>query len=188
VAQRRIPLRFVFWAVWRPSADSWVIRSWVKLGVHRGGGRGTAEGSGRGLQIEFPSGSGADPSGPIWLLCPFTPKAGANGGPKAQPNERTSRDGNFIFWIDFRGSATEDSVAFRVLGQFATLCLLGIGWPLGGPSVAQGPPKRRARITLGLNGGRVIIYLTNQRLSGTLVSGDRHETKNSSSRHPALQR
>jgi hypothetical protein len=36
---------------------------------------------------------------------------------------------------------------------FATLCLLGIGfgfgfgWTLGGPSVAQGPPKRHARVT-----------------------------------------
>ena len=31
----------------------------------------------------------------------------------------------------------------------ATLCLIGsgIGWPLGGPSVAQGPPKRHAWVT-----------------------------------------
>ena len=33
-----------------------------------------------------------------------------------------------------------------------------------------------------------IIYLTNQAISDTLVSGDRHETENSSSRNPALQR
>ena len=162
MAQRRIPLRFVFWAVWRPSADSWVIRCpWVKLGVHRGGGGARLKGQAEGCKSSSQAAGEQIPSGPIWLLCPFTPKAGANGGPKAQPNERTSRDGNFIFWIDFRGSATEDSVAFRVLGQFATLCLLGIGiglgWPLGGPSVAQGPPKRRAREAQGSNCGSALF-------------------------------
>ena len=48
--------------------------------------------------LQLPQGSsGADPSGPIWLLfCPFMPKAGANGGPKAQPNYGPSRDGTSL--------------------------------------------------------------------------------------------
>jgi hypothetical protein len=43
---------------------------------------------------------------------------------------------------DPQSRATE-TVAFCSLDQFTTLCRLGLG--LGGPSVAQGPPKRGAR-------------------------------------------
>jgi hypothetical protein len=43
----------------------------------------------------------------------------------------------------------------------ATLCLFGIGfgWPLGGPSVAQGPPKRRARDAHGWIGA-IALFAT----------------------------
>jgi hypothetical protein len=37
-------------------------------------------------------GSGACPSGPIWLLCPFTPKSGRAWGPESAAKLRTSRD------------------------------------------------------------------------------------------------
>jgi len=84
---------------------------------------------------------------------PIHAKSGREWGPKAQPNERTSRDGNFVFWIDFRGSATEDSVAFCFPGSFATLLpawdwdwvwvWVAPGPPKGHPSVAQGRPKGR---------------------------------------------
>ena len=33
----------------------------------------------------------------------------------------------------------------------------GIGWPLGGPSVAQGPPKRQARVAHASNGGSTLF-------------------------------
>jgi hypothetical protein len=53
----------------------------------------------------------------IWLLCPFTPKAGANGNPKAQPNLRTfsgwqlsgsdivERAEKRTFWVELPESA-----------------------------------------------------------------------------------
>jgi hypothetical protein len=37
----------------------------------------------------------------------------------------------------------------------------GIGWPLGGPSVAQGPPKRHAREAQASNG--VSAFVCNER-------------------------
>jgi hypothetical protein len=62
------------------------------------------------------NGSGAGPSGPICLLCPFTPKAGANGDPKAQPNLRTSRD-DASQEAEFFGEArTHDEVELSEVG------------------------------------------------------------------------
>jgi hypothetical protein len=100
-SQRRIPLRFVFLGSDPLPAWDWVW-DWMTPG-HPSVTQGSR--LGRFVQVslfamkdEKRAGwgvrGGADPSGPIWLLCPFTPKVGANGGPKAQPNLRTSRDGN----------------------------------------------------------------------------------------------
>ncbi|SRR5579871_1091952 len=59
-------------------------------------------------------------------------------------------------WANIGSIRNGKTVAFCVLEDFATLCLLGLGlglglrgpwvaqaWPKGHPSVAQGRPKRR---------------------------------------------
>src|SRR6478735_4826866 len=67
------------------------------------------------------------------------------------------------FLVHFRVRRNGGSVAFCVFGQFATLCLLGIGfgtgfgWPLGHPWATQGPPKRGAREALGSNCGSALF-------------------------------
>jgi hypothetical protein len=51
------------------------------------------------MHVGSRDGSGADPSGPIWLLCPFTPKAGENGTRRAAnygPLGMATLDGGFV--------------------------------------------------------------------------------------------
>jgi hypothetical protein len=55
-----------------------------------------------------------------------------------------------------------ETVAFCVFGDFATLCLcsgFGIGWPLGGPSVAP----REAQAS---SGGNVFVCNENKKMAG----------------------
>jgi hypothetical protein len=57
-----------------------------------------------------------------------------------------------------------------ILKGFAILCLLGIGigfgWTLGGPSVAQGPPKRHARVTQASIGATALFATKVEKMGG----------------------
>jgi hypothetical protein len=59
------------------------------------------------MHVGSRDGSGADPSGSIWLLWPFTPKAGENGTRRAA-KLRTSRDGNSRWRLCRRCGDTEE--------------------------------------------------------------------------------
>jgi len=65
-------------------------------------------------------------------------------------------------------AAQRGTVAFGVLGKFATLCRLGLG--LGGPRVAQGPPKRGAREAQAWIQGSALLATKAEKMAGVGVA------------------
>jgi hypothetical protein len=81
----------------------------------------------------------------IWLLCPFTPRAGANGARKRSQIYGPLGMAISFIGVIFERRATEAPLRFCVL-RVATLCLLGIWvWDW----VTLGSPKGHARATQG---------------------------------------
>src|SRR5579864_3500560 len=80
-------------------------------------------------------------------------------------------------------AAQRETVAFRVLGKFATLCRSRLGLGLGGPWVTQGSPKRDARATLARNGTSALFAIRDEKRPGggvwnrviADIAGDREE-------------
>src|SRR5579859_4127116 len=66
-----------------------------------------------------------------------------------------------------------ETVAFLCFGGFydplPTGIGFGIGWPKGGPSVAQGPPKRRPREAQATIWGNVFVCNKNKKMAGGVV-------------------
>jgi len=162
VAQRRIPLRFVFWAVWRPSADSWVIRCpWVKLGVHRGGGGARLKGQAEGCKSSPQAAAEQIPRVLFGCSAHSRQKRARMGARKRSQMNGPLGMAISFFGLIFGGAQRRILLRFVFLGSLRPSACLGLGLGLGGPWVAQAWPKGHPSVAQGRTKGRIaeVLYL-----------------------------